>query len=360
MSENDDQKTRHVLQGPLKGHEQACAVFARGLAEGRIHHGWIIAGPKGIGKFRFSIQIACWLFNQMEGEGGQLDPGDPQTLNSDEAKLVLSGGHPDLLVIQAAEEDNRSGQIKTEQLKKLTHFFSHSAARGGWRIAIIDSLDQVNRNGMNAMLKILEEPPTKCMILLLTSRAGQILPTITSRTTRLDLLALRGEECEAVLADIWPESDADYRRQLSFLAKGAPGQAVLLGESGAIPLFEQFCELIGRTDVKLSDIGMLAEKWAVGGAKGAGIRQAARYLFDETLYLAAIYEATPQRAEKSMFMQIDYARQAITRLAQKHSCERLAKIHQTFQTASAQGEGLYLDFAPIMTDFFFDLHQEKK
>ena len=127
---------------------------------------------------------AAWLLSQkvantgLSGDqinGFYVSPDDPG------AKLVLNGAHPDYLLVAPVFDDNKSGQIKINQIRTLLPFMAHKPAYGGFRVAIIDSMDEVNRNGANAMLKLLEEPPENTVIFLISSRPGQMPPTIRSR-----------------------------------------------------------------------------------------------------------------------------------------------------------------------------------
>ena len=113
--------------------------------------------------------------------------------------------HPDLLIIEPSEDDkNKSGFIKTNQIRKLRSFFAHSAGREGWRVAIINSLDLVNHNGQNAMLKILEEPPRRSILLVLSHQRTGILPTVRSRCMHASMSRLI---CCVHLREQWPTGE---------------------------------------------------------------------------------------------------------------------------------------------------------
>lgn len=375
MTDKANVNPSYQIRTQLRGHQEALQVLASAYDENRLHHGWIIAGPYGVGKFRLACQIACWLLSQSlpaqdTGLFAQTQEEDVQKPISDisakehmhtqEGRLVVSGAHPDLLLIQAESDDkNKSGQIKTEQIRKLSHFFGHTATRKGWRVAIIDSLDLVNRNGLNAMLKILEEPPAYCLILLLSSRPGQILPTIKSRVTRLDLSPLPHDICCDVLAEIWPEKEANERAELSYLAQGSPGRAVSLCESGALSLFEEFCHVIGKKDTQLSALSELAEKWGTVGMKSYEGKQATKYLFDVFLSSASLQAARSLQAKHTPLQQLEECGQAISRISHIHDCAHIARLHQEFLADLVRGEALYIDFVPTLVKFFFDMHGQK-
>ena len=351
---------------PLFGHRDILDRMFNSYQQNRLHHGWLLAGDEGIGKFRLAQQIAAWILSIKDTSAQPLfEVGDapPHPLHieveSEEARLVFGNAHPDLLLLQPEQDEkNKSGLIKAEQLRKLPAFFAHHAARSKWRVAIIDSLDVVNRAGMNAMLKTLEEPPANCLLLLLSSRPGQILPTIRSRCITAHLSPLSAVDTSGVLATIWPDADKEALDLLAALSKGAPGRAVQLADANVLDMFEASCSLLSDERAKPADLIALAEKWAVGGARGRPLRQAASYFFPELLLLASLYQMGSNAIEQNSMAQIGFIERAARFLAIRHSPEQLADLHREFGKSYQMNERLYLDFAPIMTKFFFDLKRD--
>ena len=142
----------HVSDAPLPlfGHTDILNRVHVGLQQNRLHHGWILGGDEGIGKFRLAQQIAAWILSVADDNSAGLFEGEaPASLHpsavpvdGEEARLVFGNAHPDLLVIQPEEDEkNKSGLIKTEQIRKLPAFFAHHSARSKWRVAIVDNLD---------------------------------------------------------------------------------------------------------------------------------------------------------------------------------------------------------------------------
>ncbi len=218
-----------------------------GLQNNRLHHGWILGGDEGIGKFRLAKQIAAWILSAgnensaglFEGEQAACPHPAPDSLKWRRSAACLWWRHPDLLVIQPEEDEkNKSGLIKAEQIRKSSAFFAHHSARSKWRVAIIDNLDVVNRAGMNAMLKTLEEPPSNCLLLLISSQMGGILLTIRSRciTANLSPLLLRKQ---AQFLYPRPDADTDQLEILAALSKGSPGRAMQLAELACWIYFRQ-------------------------------------------------------------------------------------------------------------------------
>ncbi len=212
--------------GPVIGHDDAQTEILESLSSGRMHHGWMFTGPRGVGKFRTAMQFAAAL---LSGETG--------TLNIDEANhtahLMLNNSHPDLRIVQRPFDDKgkQKAEIPVASVRDLIKFFSLRPAMGGWRIAIIDALDEMNRNGENALLKTLEEPPAQCLIILIVHGESQVLPTIKSRCRNLRFNPLSEAEGLQALVNTGM-LEADARDTLSY-APGRPGIALKLKSSDA-------------------------------------------------------------------------------------------------------------------------------
>ncbi len=195
-------------QAELIGHDGADAAFQNALANNHLHHGWIVKGPSGIGKYLQVRTICAQLLGANDPEQGM---------------RVWSGGHPDLKTVQRQENDK--GQLKqdisVDQIRELNHFFSLKPALAGWRIGVVDALDELNMAGMNALLKTLEEPPKRSLLFLIYHGHEPLLPTIRSRCQILRMSALSGEACKKVLA-MHGVSDPI----LGDLAKGRPGKVI--------------------------------------------------------------------------------------------------------------------------------------
>ena len=205
MDQEIDSQNADAVGRSVRGHLAITAMLAQAVVSGRMHHAWLLTGARGIGKATTARLAAARLLSDMLPSARlfgdrvptlDLDPGDPA------ANLVLSGAHPDFIDIRPSRDDNKSGQIKIEQIRDLIPFMAHKPAYGARRVAIIDSMDEVNRNGANALLKIVEEPPENTVIFLVSSRPGRLLPTIRSRCCLVRMERLADDECRHVLADI--------------------------------------------------------------------------------------------------------------------------------------------------------------
>ncbi|WP_300378963.1 hypothetical protein [Henriciella sp.] len=204
---------------PLYGHQQAQEEFLHAADSGRLHHAWIIEGPSGIGKARFTIRLASRLL------GAEPVAGDPAGASSEDAVMqkILANAHPDLKHVQ--RETNDKGVLKqdisVEQVRALNNFFTLKPALGGWRIGLLDSLDNMNASSLNAVLKTLEEPPARAMLFLISHSTAPVLPTIRSRCQTLRLKALSDSDTTAVLETM----DLEAPASMAELVKGRPGRA---------------------------------------------------------------------------------------------------------------------------------------
>jgi len=162
---------------PLLRVEAQVAAFEDALARGRLHHAWLLTGPQGVGKGGFAWRAAARLLG-----ASTFDPPDDDPA----LRLMTAGSHPDFLKLERQEEKGvLKKEISVDQARRLPEFFSKAPAIGRYRVAIIDTADDLNANGANAVLKTLEEPSARGVILLVSHAPGRLLPTLRSRCRRL-------------------------------------------------------------------------------------------------------------------------------------------------------------------------------
>lgn len=231
-------------QQHLFGHSDAAKTLATAARSGRLHHAWIIAGPKGAGKATLAWRFARALL----AHGAQNCPDDLAVPHDHPIqRQVAALAHPDLIVIRRPWDADRKRfklELPVEEVRRLHGFFARHASQGGARIAIIDAADDMNRASQNALLKILEEPPAQALLLLVSHAPGGLLPTTRSRCRTLTLRKLDPEPMEEAVTELAPNLDSKSRAILSALSGGAPGRALELAETEALGMYKEITELL--------------------------------------------------------------------------------------------------------------------
>jgi DNA polymerase-3 subunit delta' len=248
----DPRETNHPrLTRRLLGHEGAEQRLLSAWASGRMHHAWLLAGPRGIGKATLAYRFARFLFTHPDPAAGDSPQSMEVAPDAPAAALVAARSHPDLLVIERTineKTERLRSQVRVEDARKASHFFSLSPAMGGWRVCIVDAADDLNSESANSLLKVLEEPPSRSMFLIVAHAPGRLLATIRSRSIRLDLKPLAtGDVVEAMQAlGAGEKSAPDELAAIAALSQGSPGRAMnLVGSKGA-KLFLKFQQVAGK------------------------------------------------------------------------------------------------------------------
>ena len=235
------------------GHESAEKAFETAWRQGRMAHAWLITGPFGIGKATLAYRLARRVLASGTGDGAGLFGEAARDLphaGSDHPIFprVARGGHADLMVVERAQagegRERTARDITVDQIRDLGHFLRLTPAEGGWRVVIIDTADELNRNAANALLKILEEPPSNVLIFLISNLPGRLLPTIRSRCRRLALSPLPTERIETMIAKLAPEADKDEIATAAWLSGGSPGRALSLMSGNATALWAEIEAII--------------------------------------------------------------------------------------------------------------------
>ena len=226
----------------LIGHQEAEKTLLAAWASARMPHAWLIAGPRGIGKSTLAYRFARFVLSG--GGGGSLFGGPPDSLNvasSDPVfRRIAAGGHADLVTLAPGmihpDTGKETQEIVVAQVREAIEFLLKTSAEGGWRVLVVDEAEAMNRNAANALLKVLEEPPKNCLILLVSHSPGQLLPTIRSRCRLLVLRTLDDAQVAKLLETHRPEIDAGDRNALVGLAQGSIGRAIELADRGGVEL----------------------------------------------------------------------------------------------------------------------------
>ena len=242
----------------LVGHEHAEQLFLDAFNAEKIHHAWMITGPRGIGKATLAYKMARFLLNNPpiddQGPGLFGDVLEKTPLSSLETDhdsqanhLINAASNPDLMIIERTE-DPKTGKIRSnilvDDVRKINAFFHKTSLDGGWRVAIVDTADEMNRNAANAILKILEEPPKNSIVIILAHAPGRLLPTIKSRCRMLPLKPLKSQTVKEVLQKNYPDKEENIIDGYVALSNGSPGYAISLMEHKGLEVYREILGLL--------------------------------------------------------------------------------------------------------------------
>lgn len=234
----------------LYGHTKALTQFENSVSEGKIHHAWLIGGPRGIGKACFAYSAAAKLFAATSAL-------DESIIRS----KFANSAHPNLLHL-SRPRDEKTGKFKSvlsvAEIRRTVPFFGKTAGEGAWRVCIVDSADDMNTSAANALLKILEEPPARTVFFVLANSPGRLLPTIRSRCRYLPLRGLGRADLSAALAKIGQAPDRDFDI-LASLSGGSVRRSILLQHHGGLELHQKFASMMGSPSLDWTLVHKLAE-----------------------------------------------------------------------------------------------------
>ena len=258
----------------IVGQERAVAQFRAAWDQRTLHHAWLLAGPRGVGKASFADAAATRLL--AEAAGPPLDlPGLDVPDQHPIASLVAAGSHPDLRRLERLENPKTgvlARNISVDQVRSLSELFDLTPALSPWRAAVIDCADDLEPSGANALLKMLEEPPANCVFLLVANTPGRLLPTIRSRCRRLDFQHLDDDAMTSILTAQRPEMTAAERDRVIAAAAGSAGRALAFAALDLTKLQDAALRILrdgDPTNRRRSDLALEL------GRKGAAERYAA-------------------------------------------------------------------------------------
>ncbi len=306
---------------PHLGNESAREALAAAMASGALHHAWLIAGPEGVGKGSFARQAATRMLAEAAGRDS-LAPGWDVPESSQTAHLIGAGAHPDYRELARLPKDADkpdealARSITIAQVRGLQAMFATKPSLSSRRVIVIDSIDDLERAGANALLKSLEEPPQGTIFLLVSHAPGRLLPTIRSRCRLLRFEALEDAQVASILRAELPQASASEVDALVRAGEGSPGRALGFAGLDLAALETEMAALAETGDVSNAIRSRLAK---LLGAKAAQpryeafldrapsfIAERARTLSGETLRTALdAYAAARELAGAALGLSLD-------------------------------------------------------
>lgn len=338
----------------LYGQSRAEDAFLAAFNTGRLHHGWLMTGPRGVGKATLAWRIARFLLTLPTDDGGMFGaPPPPTTLDTPPgtpvARRLLQLAEPRLFLLRRGPNDKETALmnvISVDEVRRMKSFFALSAADGGRRVAIIDSADEMNTAAANALLKLLEEPPANVTFLVVSHQPQGLLPTIRSRCRELRLSPLDAPALSDALTLAGGEVAPGAAPALAELAGGSVGEAFRLTHVNGLIIYQNITtlmETLPRMDRQKAIA--LAET-----ASGKGHEAA----FDLTLTLLDLFLARLARTGATGQTPPAAARGEATVLARlspgPHHARAWAELAQTLGIRARKGRAVNLDPAALLLD----------
>ncbi len=331
----------------LVGHDAAMRELAQALRSGRLPHAWLIGGQRGVGKATLAFRFARHVLAGGDADDLALDPAHPVF------RRVASGGHADLLTIERGYDEKRErrrSEIVVDDVRRAGGFVHLTAGEGGWRVIVVDAVDEANRNAANALLKVLEEPPPRTLLLLVSHAPGRLLPTIRSRCRRLGLSPLAEPALRDLLGRYRPDLDADAAALLARLGEGSIGRALELAEEGGLELYRRVGGLlIGLPSLDGPAVHAMADKFGRSGGETA-FRTAAELL---VWWLGRMVRAGA--TGQALVEVIPGEAAAMRRLLAGRSLDRWLELWEKTSRLFARTEGVNLDRRQVWVTALLDI-----
>jgi DNA polymerase-3 subunit delta' len=254
---SEDERDERELRLPretsvLFGHQEAEQALLECYQSGRIPHAWLIGGAPGIGKATLAYRLARFVLAHPDPKAPAVQKAPTLALDPDNpvARRIAAQAQGDLLVLERTINE-QTGKlytvIRVDDVRRTASFFGSTAGEGGWRIAIVDAVDDLQREGANALLKVLEEPPARTLLLLVSHAPGRELPTIRSRCRRLLLRPLEVADVVcAIAAATGRGADEAEVKEAANAADGSVARALAFLDGPALALRQRVLELFAQ------------------------------------------------------------------------------------------------------------------
>lgn len=344
----------------LIGQSAAEAAFLTAWNAGRLHHGWIITGPRGVGKATLAWRIARFLLASPDSDGGMFAPPPPESLDIPDSHPVVrrlaARSEPRLFLLRRPYDEKAErlkADITVDEVRRLKSYFTLSAADGGQRVAIIDAVDDMNTSAANSLLKLLEEPPAKVTLLLISHQPARLLPTIRSRCRELRLLPLSAEDLSDALTQAGGAVAPEDRLALAELAGGSVGGAFQMTNLEGLKLYGALIRL-------MATLPRMDRPMALALAE-AGAKRGAEAQFDLIVTLIDLFLARLARAGTLRQLPPEAAKgeaALIERLAPSAAHARVwADLAQTLGNRARRGRAVNLDPAALLMDMVLKIDE---
>jgi len=340
------------------GQSRAEAAFLDAFNSGRLHHGWLITGPRGIGKATLAWRIARFLLAQPAGG----EPAIPQSVASLDtpgdtplAHRISALSEPRLMLCRRAWDGDK-GRLKTvltvSEVRRLISFFHLSAADGGHRVAIVDAVDEMNTAAENALLKILEEPPQKTTLLLISHSPMGLLPTVRSRCRILPCAPLDAGNLSRALeaADMDVGNDAGY---LGVLAAGSVGEAIRIQSNDGLAIYATLLRLIAQAP-RMDRQGAITLAESCTGKGGLSRYDLVLRLLRVLLHRLAVFGASGGMGDAATTGE---AQVLATLSPGPHAARIWADLEGDLTARSAHARAVNLDPASVILDMLIKIDQ---
>ncbi len=342
----------------LVGQEAVEREFIEACSKGRLHHAWLISGPRGVGKATLAWRIARFLLTAFPTGGGFFGKSTPPTsLDSDGngpvARRLLALSEPRLFLLRRPWDEKTERlrrEITIDEVRRLRSFFGLSVADGGRRVVIVDTADEMNMNAANALLKLLEEPPADTVMLLVCHQPSRLLPTIRSRCRNLRCRSLEPDEVGAVLAQVGVENDLNDPG-LAVLSGGSPGAALRLITLDGLGLYGEFIGIFSTGTDRSRALALADSMTGTANAERFELVLELLGVFLARLAKAGITETLNAEAvpgESDLF----------TRLCPDAlASRRWASLHGELSARARHGHSVNLDPATLLLDILLKIHE---